>query len=339
MSTSQGPRDPVGSQSDQHRSYTVREAAPGDERQILGLLSATLGWSDDPQHAELFRWKHQSNAFGASPAWVAEDDRGLVGFRTFMRWRFRVGEEVREAVRAVDTATHPRAQGRGVFRALTMHGVQRLTESGVACVFNTPNDRSAPGYLRMGWHEVGRLSVGVRPSGVAGLRLLAQARRPAELWSLPTTAGEDPAEVLRDGDGVEELLEACQRQDGKLRTARSAGYLKWRYAGGPIRYRALLAGKRLSDGLVVFRLRRRGGAKEVVVAEALTPPGTGGRKVLRSLPRSVGGDYALWVGSDRPAGWIPVAGRGPLLTWRPLADQRLPAGGDLDLSAGDIELF
>lgn len=316
----------------------LRDAAETDVEEILGLLSATLGWSDDPQHAALFRWKHRSNPFGASPAWVAEDEEGLVGFRTFMRWKFQVGDEVREAVRAVDTATHPRAQGRGVFRALTMHGVRHLTESGVACVFNTPNDRSAPGYLRMGWREVGRLPVGMRPGGVAGLRLLPQARRPAELWSLPTTAGEDPEDVL--GDGLEELLEACRpSQDGKVRTARSVEYLRWRYATGPIRYRVLLAGKRVSDGLVVFRLRRRGGAREVVAAEALIPAGTRGRKILRDLPRSVGGDYALWVGPGRPPGWVPIAGRGPLLTWRPLADQRLPAGGDLDLCAGDIELF
>ena len=62
---------------------------------------------------------------------------------------------------AVDTATDPEHHGRGIFRALTTQGVERLADDGVAWVFNTPNDASRPGYLKMGWTAIGALPVSI----------------------------------------------------------------------------------------------------------------------------------------------------------------------------------
>ncbi len=80
----------------------------------------------------------------------------VIGFRMLLLWRFRRGDEAVTAVRAVDTATHPDHQGRGIFRALTTVAVDELRDEGVGFVFNTPNDQSRPGYLKMGWVDIGR---------------------------------------------------------------------------------------------------------------------------------------------------------------------------------------
>jgi GNAT superfamily N-acetyltransferase len=69
------------------------------------------------------------------------------------------------AVRAVDTATHPDWQGRGIFSRLTLGALDDLRDDGVDCVFNTPNDKSRPGYLKMGWQQVGKVPVSVRLTG------------------------------------------------------------------------------------------------------------------------------------------------------------------------------
>lgn len=59
----------------------------------------------------------------------------VVGFRTMLRWNFAGPDDIlRRAVRAVDTATHPAHQRRGIFRALTAEGVE--------FVFTTPNDNA-----------------------------------------------------------------------------------------------------------------------------------------------------------------------------------------------------
>ena len=146
----------------------LRPAEVDDRTQILSLLATSLGWEIDDAFAELFEWKHGRNTFGRSPAWVATHERRVIAFRTFLRWRFEHPDgSPRNAVRAVDTATHPDYQGRGLFRRLTLHGISEMRETGVDFVFNTPNDQSRPGYLSMGWSMVGRIPISAR---VASLR-------------------------------------------------------------------------------------------------------------------------------------------------------------------------
>ncbi len=48
---------------------------------------------------------------------------------------------------------------------------------GVDVVFNTPNDQSRPGYLKMGWSEVGRVPVAVRLRSALSARRVAGALR------------------------------------------------------------------------------------------------------------------------------------------------------------------
>ena len=56
-------------------------------------------------------------------------------------------------VRAVDTATHPDFQRRGIFRLLTRPGSKWRAEQGLDLIFNSPNEKSGAGYLTMGWQK------------------------------------------------------------------------------------------------------------------------------------------------------------------------------------------
>ncbi len=183
----------------------IRRAEPADRDAILALLATSLGREADPRYEQLFAWKHEENAFGPSPAWVATDGDRIAGFRVLMRWEFVDGGRTVRAVRAVDTATHPDYQGRGIFTKLTRHGIEELRDD-VAFVFNTPNDQSRPGYLKMGWEVVGKLPTAVLPTHLDRIPRILTARVPAERWSTPSTAAEDAAEVLADTGAIEELL-------------------------------------------------------------------------------------------------------------------------------------
>jgi GNAT superfamily N-acetyltransferase len=315
----------------------IRRATRDDDPGVLALMRSSLGWRDGDPNEELFEWKHRDNPFGESPAWVALHNGRVVGFRTFMRWEFLDDDnQVLTAVRAVDTATDPEFRGLGIFSALTMRGVEELTAQGVGFVFNTPNDQSRPGYLKMGWHGVGRIPVGVLPSGPQGLRRMARARTPAELWSEPTNAGTAANESLSDSQLMEALLE--RSPSGGLRTRRSADYLAWRTSPATLNYRLLLADPDRPDrGGLVFRLRRRGDAMEAVVIEAFV---RGARSMLAlcwELLQETGADYALATRSAAGAALAPLPKQGPILTARALA--ATPPDSDWDLTMADVELM
>ena len=320
----------------------VREYHDDDEPAVLSLLQASLGWVPDDQYTSFFSWKHRDNPFGRSPAWVAVDDRRIVGFRVFLRWEFERAGAIVRAVRAVDTATHPEYQGRGIFSRLTLHALDALKAEGVGFVFNTPNDQSRPGYLKMGWKSVERLPVLARPRSLPSLLAVARARVPADKWSLPCAAGVPAPEALSDRDGVERLLRA-RGAAGGIRTRKSAEFLSWRYGFAPLAYRALLTGDRLDDGAVVFRLRRRGAAVEAAVCDALLPDASRGRlaAALRDVVRKSGADYAVRIGgpNEPRAGFFPLPGQGPTLVWRAVSDSHMPAAAEWQLALGDVELF
>jgi GNAT superfamily N-acetyltransferase len=315
----------------------VREATDADLAPILALLQSSLGWVPDEQHAAFYRWKHHDNPFGRSPAWVASDGDRIVGLRVWLRWRFTDGDRAWDAVRAVDTATHPEYQGRGIFRRLTTSSLEDLQAQGVAHVFNTPNEQSRPGYLKMGWEQVGKLPVAVRFRSPIAAATAVRARVPAAKWSLPSKAGSPAADVLADDAEVAELV-ASMPSTG-IWTDLGVEVLRWRYGFAPLHYR----GVRLRDGggIGLFRLRRRGPAVECVVGHLLAPDDSARHRLLTRIAKLSGAHQVLQI-TDRPyvrGGYLPLPGGGPVLTWRGLSDTRMPPLGEWQLTMGDVELF
>ncbi len=320
---------------------TLRRATAADRGEILGLLAASLGRDQDPRFEALFAWKHLENAFGESPAWVACDGDRIAGFRTLMRWEFADGDRTLHAVRAVDTATHPDYQGRGIFTRLTLHALEELTASGTDFVFNTPNDQSRPGYLKMGWQVVGQLPTVVRPTRLSRLARIAKARVPAERWSTPSTAGEDAAAVVADAGALAILIGERAPSTTGIETRLSPEFLAWRFGTPLLGYRAVVADAGLDHGVAIFRIRARGSAQEAALVALLTRAGDRrtAARLVRAVRTSAAADYVLALGGPRvwPGGLTRLPGVGPLLTHRPLATPDAPSGWNMTL--GDIELF
>ena len=211
---------------------SVRRRRRGGRARVAGADARRRPGRRRP--AEFFRWKHFDNPFGPSFMLLAEADGRVIGLRAFMRWRFTVAGRQLTAVRAVDTATHPDYQGMGVFSRLTRAALDAL-DGQVDLVFNTPNDASRPGYLKLGWREVGRVPVAVRVRRPVrfGLRAAPPRRPPAG-----HAAGRRPTRLLgcwSAADQVERLLaRGASRPAGRLSTPRDLGYLRWRYGAAPL---------------------------------------------------------------------------------------------------------
>jgi GNAT superfamily N-acetyltransferase len=320
-------------------ALNVRAFEDRDRRAVLELLREALGWGDDARFEELFAWKHLRNSFGVSAALVATDGDRIVGFRAFMRWAFERDGRLVRAVRAVDTATHPEYQGRGIFTSLTTAAIEAVRAEGVDLVFNTPNDRSRPGYLKMGWHVVGRIPVAARPLSATGLVRMIRARTPAERWSTASGVGLPASDVLRDRETVAALLARTPGSVG-LRTQRDPEYLWWRYADAPFEYRAFPAERGVDDGVVVVSLRRRGPATEATLCEILVPDDDARlrRALVRHALRQLGADYAIRAaGAERRDGFVGLPRQGPVLTGRALGPMPVPALSAWRLELGDVE--
>jgi glycosyltransferase involved in cell wall biosynthesis/predicted N-acetyltransferase YhbS len=321
----------------------MRPATADDREAVLALMQRTLGWDSDPRFADLFSWKHERNVFGPSPAWVAIDEGRVVAVRLFMRWQFVRNGEVLRAVRAVDTATDPDYQGRGLFTALTLRGLDELRAEGVDLVFNTPNDQSRPGYLKMGWREVGHLPAVVRPRGIGSLARIARARVPADLWSQPIDIGtpfDQWAErhrgdtlAWRQGDAVAARTLTTHTDVGD---DGGEAFYRWRFGTDLLHYRVVDH----DDGAVVVRARRRGPALELVHVASLGLDTKGADRAMARAVRAAGVDHAIRLGGARLLhGQLPLPGGGPVLTWRTVTRPGMPPLANWALTMGDIELF
>jgi GNAT superfamily N-acetyltransferase len=315
----------------------IRAATPDDRPAILDVLSRTLGAAgDDPRYQALFAWKHEENPFGPSPMWVATDTGRVVAFRTFMRWEFLRGARVLRVVRAVDTATDPDYQGRGLFTALTLAALDELRADGIDFVFNTPNEQSLPGYLKMGWREVGPLPAALRVQGPSGAAKVVRSRVPAERWSQELAVGEAFAEWLeRTGDPLARATSPTDVRE--LHTRLSEQFLAWRFCTPLLAYRAVHDADEATTAVV--RARRRGAALELALVGGWGRPRALDR-LAACTARQAGCHYVMRLGSADPlTGYLPVPGGGPMLTWRAVNEAALPPRSNWRLTLGDIELF
>lgn len=330
----------------------IRPYVDPDEDAVLELLTTSLGGGPSGVRSpEFFRWKHLENPFGRSLMLVAESEGRIVGLRAFMRWEFASAERNLRAVRAVDTATHPEYQGRGIFSRLTREALE-LLRGDADLVFNTPNEKSLPGYLKMGWRIVGRIPVRVRVrrpiTFVGGIRSVTSGA--SEVASDP--GASSPTSAFPDETRIERLL-AAGTGDARLTTARSVAYLRWRYSEVSLLGYRTLAEQEGSElrGVAWFRVRPRGRLREAAVADVLVRRGDlrTAARLLRRVVRSAPVDHLT---CSFPTGTAPAeastragffaAPVGPTLVVRALSDGVEPDPFELRswaLSLGDVEVF
>jgi GNAT superfamily N-acetyltransferase len=326
----------------------MRPYRDDDEADVLDLLTASLGGGPaGVRPPSFFRWKHLENPFGRSYMLLAEFDGKVVGFRSFMRWRLRVGGETIRAVRAVDTATHPDHQGRGVFRQLTTRAIEELRGE-ADLIFNTPNEKSLPGYLKMGWRRVAEVPIRIRVR--RPLRFVRHLRSRLE-------AAGDPSAVVQPAPPLAALWEeagsfATGGNEGRLSTTRDDAFLRWRYGEVPLlHYR--VAEERDGGtlrGALIYRVRSRGRLREATLSDLLIPRGDRAcaTRLLRRAARDEDVDHltcSFPAGSDQAAaarrtGFLPSP-KGLTLVANPLRE--LPTDvfdlGSWSLTLGDLEVF
>jgi GNAT superfamily N-acetyltransferase len=214
-------------------TYRTQRLGPDAREEALDLMRVALGDNSAAAKTERYwNWKHLNTPFGASHVIGARSDDGeLASLRVLMRWDLQApgGRRV-NALRPVDTATHPEHQRRGLFKKLTLRAVDEAIHDGFALLFNTPNENSRPGYLKMGWRVVNRWPLYARPTRLG--RLVRRKKRLAPKGQLTM-----PWAVFREIKGldIERVVtdSEARRVHVGWRTPRDMAYLDWRYGQAP----------------------------------------------------------------------------------------------------------
>lgn len=235
----------------------IREATEQDIPEILKVLKASLGETSSKKTIEVWQYKHVKNPFGKSLVLVAEEKNEIVGVRAFMRWKWHKGEKIYSTFRAVDTATHPEHQGKGIFKQLTLKALEIGKERGDHFVFNTPNSQSKPGYLKMGWKEVGKLKTHLVPINPLH-------------WKKKNLHFENSINKIKNNNAsMMRIWNAGLQTSGVLYTPKTEEYLRWRYLENPLQEYLVYAD---NDFFIAGYVKKQFRYRELRISEIIYSP-------------------------------------------------------------------
>ncbi|TCK84928.1 GNAT family N-acetyltransferase [Albibacterium bauzanense] len=312
----------------------IRKANSEDIPKIIELLKISLGESLIPKSEKLWRWKHIDNPFGASTVLLAEENEQIIGLRAFMNWEWKDQDQSYKTVRAVDTATHPAHQGKGIFKNLTLKGLEEIKQN-TAFVFNTPNQKSKPGYLKMGWEEQGRMPIQLKINPFA-----FKGKIPLELFSW---------------NGLKLSDKLFENPGPGIQTNYSRAYFEWRYSANPMFDYQFLTDN--DSYLIVYRYKQHKFGVELRIVDFLVNKNifnSDKRKQLsyelklrckRVFLTTVSGNHYKNMNFQYPfLGLLPILKIGPMITLKNIGlssseFEELLNTESWIYSLGDLELF
>lgn len=304
---------------------TIRGAVERDIPSIIDLLKLSLGEGLMPKSEAFWRWKHLDNPFGKSDVLLAFERDQLVGVRAFMRWEWKLQSRIYRAGRAVDTVTHPVFQGKGIFRDLTLKMVDQCKAQSLDFIFNTPNKKSMPGYLKMGWRRHGKMKLFLTPR-------LFPVKKSTDFDERFCVQGK----VIPFNTAFE------SSHSGSLVTSVSSKMINWRYAANPnIPYYAFYDNLNHPTFLTIFRLKLHSWGTEMRICDTFSDSNldeVAYRKQLREVTTKSG---ARLVTAAHQLPLLSVgAAVGPEITVLPLSTGNNVLSFDLwRPSVGDLEVF
>lgn len=223
--------------------YRIRQYRPEDRDGVLSLDRAVWNRTQSP---EWFDWKYADNPYvDHVPVFVAEIAGEIVGARPFMAFQMRLGDKTAIALQPSDTMVSPDHRRRGLFTRMTERAIDYYEGREPWFFFNFPNSQSRPGYLKLGWQEVGSRTTYYR---VQNPDAFLENRLDGKLESLVgnvatsavhgyyaarrMTASSDPATVDRHSDVPAALLASLyeRRVPERIHAHRTETFYQWRFA-------------------------------------------------------------------------------------------------------------
>ena len=314
----------------------IRQAESKDIPEIVQVLKLSLGEMDLPLSQDIWNYKHIKNPFGESLVLIGLEDGIIVGVRAFMCWRWNKHDLRYNAFRAVDTATHPKYQGRGVFKKLTLAAIDLARTNGDHFIFNTPNDQSRPGYLKMGWKPLNKLKVALKPALIS-------------FWKIYGFSTSYTSHINSTDAQLNNLCYSWNKSLGSkttIFTPKSLEYLKWRYLENPLQKYEIFA----DDSIFMSGyIKKRKGIRELRISECIFLENSDSNLIIAKVIRKWSLKFGAQIISYSPEFLslnftVINANIGPILTFKDLnlenrENSLFKEISNWSYSLGDLELF
>ncbi len=119
-----------------------------------------LCFDDNPRFTlEYLKWLYALNPAGTVVGYDALCDNILVGHYVCIPVNVKINGVTCKGLLSLNTATHPKYQGRGIFTKLASLTYEYAKKNGYACVFGVANKNSTPGFInKLGFELISPLT-------------------------------------------------------------------------------------------------------------------------------------------------------------------------------------
>src|SRR5262249_42769574 len=234
-------------------SYTIRRLQPSDVRAVVDFQGDYYGRS---LLHDFYRWKYFQNPICTSRVWIAETQGKLSGMAAVTFKRLKVNDAIFLCGELGDFLVHSDYRLQGIFTALVNEICTQSLAEGAKIFYVRPSDTSFPGLLRLGFHEVFRLTPMIRVFNVRNvLRRKISSPLPLHLaWPFAEALARlvfrpssgavasdfDISRVSCFDDSIDELWERVAKRHQTI-VVRDKKYINWRYADNPRNYSIYVA--------------------------------------------------------------------------------------------------
>lgn len=314
--------------------FVIRLFRPNDAPGVRAVLEATYGAKATP--AATYNWWSLGFTGATSGFTVAEANEKIVGVQPMEIFPYTDGAKQLKGGVLTGVAVHPDFRRRGIFSALVRGCEAEAWRQGAAFVTSMPNERSQPGFVKMGYTDLGRRQLLVRPlrpcaMGGKALPVLGHlAGAAAGLGQsmakrIPSAKGYSVREINSTDTELELLAQKHDELFPGLRMERNSGWWRWRFLESPLRQYRILEVRTPNAkpvGLAAYALDAREKFKvcylmDLLVAEEAAVPALVSCVCEKALADGADATAAV-VSSQKLANLLSASGFWAMPDWLPI---------------------
>ena len=222
--------------------------------ELVNLVDLSFG-SKMPK--EFWEWKYILNPFGQKDLTVVATENGkIIGARPYIPFQMWVNNAKVKTLNGGDGMVHPDYQRRGIFTKMTQFAFEYYTKSGYSFMIGFPNQKSAPGGIKVGYKilsNVETLFYPVNPGKLISTKLYIKFLPDIMgflyktlFLSMPKLdVSSEEYEIKNFSRYNDEIIDIDELRDkSSIDIVRSEDYLKWRFDQHPkFNYEYIIAKK------------------------------------------------------------------------------------------------